>query len=896
MNSLFIIDASGYLYRSYYAIRQMTNKKGVSTNALFGFIRSILKLKEEFSPTHCIVVFDCPQGAKSRRQLYPEYKAHRKETPADLIEQIGEAKAFCSLFGLPILCSPEVEADDTMASIAVWAAKEMDSDVYLCTADKDLCQLVDEKVKILKTHKDKSTGKENAILGPSEVFQAFGVHPPQIIDYLALIGDASDNIPGVKGIGPTSAAKLLQEYGTLALLYQNLSALTAKQQQLLTEGKESALLSRQLIALDMAVDFKKEADFMALSSMDREGLLAFCQKMDFHAFIKELHLLDGYKPPLSAEAAAKSSLDYQTISEPEEIIKALKKLEEAKTPICLHVEYTPGHILHSIPIGIAFCIEACKAVFIPFNSETKPHLKKILESDNVHFFGHDLKRELHALANVGIRLPAVEWDTALASYLLHSQQRQHSLDYLIPNYFFVEKIAKEAVSPKVKKGQVAAEVPAEAWATYCCQAADYTYQLKELLSADLIKRNLLALLKELELPLMAQLFAMERHGIFVNPAVLIEFFKEVTEQIKLLKEEIFALAGLTFDLNSPKQLREVLFTVLGMGALKKTDKGHLSTDAHVLAQLSKEYPIASKINDFREVEKLRSTYIEPLLQHIEPTTKRIHCTFNQTVAATGRLSCQEPNLQNIPIRTEMGQRIRQAFCPSNEEWIFLSADYSQLELRLLAHFSGDPTLIEGFNRGEDIHAYTAAIVAGVEIDQVTPAMRRQAKAVNFGVIYGQQAFGLAQELQITVKEAAKFIENYFARYSAVKKYISETIESTRKTGYAVTATGRARLIPDINSKNFPVRAAAERLAINTPLQGTAADIIKLAMLEVQKVLASSNLQAVLLLQIHDELLLELPKEEENRVGAIVRKAMEGVMTLSVPLVVDVAIGKNWKEC
>lgn len=902
MDSLYIIDASGYLYRSYFAISQMSNKKGVSTNALYGFIRSLLKLYAEFSPTHCVCVFDGPRGTSHRRALYAEYKAHRATTPPDLIDQIEAAKTFCGLFGLPTLCVEGVEADDTMASVALWGAKERNSNVFLCTGDKDMCQLVGDKISLLKTHRDKRTGIENKILGRQEVFQEYGVYPEQILDFLALIGDASDNIPGVKGVGAVTAAKLLEKYGSLEGIYNKIDSLTDKQQQLLRNGKELAYLSKQLATLHTEVPFPHEAQAFALSPMDRPKLLAFCREMDFSSFIRELQLTDqqsGSKN--SANAATKideatSACEYNIVQGAEDVHALVERIKEKNSSICLHVEYTEGSLLTRKPVGLALCVEPTKAWYIPYSAEIAPEITALLTASYQTFFGHDIKLQMHALANVGILLPVPCFDTMLASYLLNSQQRQHSLDELIPSYFNIEKIPRDSLVRQGRKMIPIEQVSIKPLSAYCCQSADYTLRLKTLQTVQLQQRNLTALLQEIELPVLQTLFSMERRGIYLDKDVIKQLSLEAVALIDVLKEEIFSLAGESFDLNSPKQLREILFNKLKIPSVKKTDTGQDSTDANVLIQLSKQHPIAQKITEYREVEKLRSTYIDPLPQQVNPSTQRIHCTFNQAVAATGRLSCQDPNLQNIPIRSEMGKKIREAFRPQEASWIYLSADYSQLELRLLAHFSKDPTLTEGFLKNEDIHAYTAALVFDLDLADVTPTMRRQAKAVNFGVIYGQQAFGLAQELQISTKEAGEFIKNYFDRYSKVQEYLEECKQRARSTGYSITATGRERFIPDITSKNPLARSAAERLAINTPLQGTAADLIKLAMIEVQRRLTAKELQARMLLQIHDELLLELPDAELSTAHKLLKDSMESVMPLSVPLVVNLAVGKNWKEC
>jgi len=885
MNTLFLIDASGFLYRSYFAIRNMTNSKGESTNALFGFIRSVQKLRKDFPTTHIASVFDGPHNTKARDAMYADYKAHRQSMPGDLLYQILWAQHYCDLAGIPKLSIPEVEADDAMGSIAVWAA-ELGVTVYLCTSDKDFGQLVNDKILMLNTH------KENLILDARGVEESFGVPPKLMIDYLAITGDASDNVPGLSGFGPKTAAQLLKQFGSLDYILDHPEEVPGvKKQETIRQQKDQALLSRRLVTIIQDVPVPKTMDFYALKTPNFDPLREFYSNMNFHTLIKEL------EP--STPAAADIPLDYRLVDDEQAFKDMLENLESAKE-IAIDTETTDIQPLKAELVGIGLGVKPGQAWYVPLNGTlgkdyVLSHLKPFIESSKRSFFGHNIKYDLHVLSNSGIKIKNICFDTLLASWVLNSHSRQHSLDILSLEHFNKVKIPISDLIGKGKNQITMKEVPLERVSNYCCEDIDYTVRLKELLENQLKERKMEPLFRSLELPLLSVLTTMEKNGIFLDSPYLNDFSKEITAHIKELEQQIYELAGHTFNLNSPKQLSETLTDKLMLKLPKKTATGY-STSADVLEGMRHLHPVIDKILDYRTTEKLRSTYVDSLPGMTNPKTQRIHCTFNQSVTATGRLSCQDPNLQNIPVRTEQGRRIREAFRPQRPGWSFLAADYSQIELRLLAHLSEDPTLIDAFNKGEDIHAHTAATVLGIPITEVTPEQRYQAKAVNFGIIYGQQAFGLSQELGIEVKEAAAFIETYFQRYGKVKKFLEHCKEEARRTGKAMTSTGRERAIPEINSKNPHLRNAAERLALNTPLQGTAADIIKLAMLKVQEWIEKEQKLGMMVLQIHDELIFEVPDFELSLFELAVREKMEQVYRLKVPLVVNISIGKNWKEC
>lgn len=893
MKKIFIIDASGYLFSSYFAIRNMTNSKGESTNALFGFIRSVQKLIKDFDASHVVAVFDGPNNAKKRLDIYPEYKAHRSETPQDLPYQINWARDFCDLAGIPLLNIPEIEADDAIGAIAVWAKKQ-GADAYLCSSDKDLSQLVNDHIFMLNTRKD------NQIIGAAEVDEIYGVPPDKIIDLLAMTGDASDNIPGIPGIGPKTAAALINQFGSLDAILANPDQISGeKKRATIVENADKALLSRQLVTLHLDVPVPESASFYELKKTEAAPLKEFYSTMNFNSLLKELesaHASTDSSSPGHGDAAPGEYVLVDTDEEFHDLIKLLSQQKE----ISFDTETTDIHPLRAELVGLGFAFEPGKAWYVPANGKlgldtVLKGVAPLFTNPKIGFYGHNVKYDYQVLGNYGITVANISFDTLLASYLLNSHERQHNLDVLSLRYFGKVKIPITDLIGKGKKIISMREVPLEKICTYCCEDADFTCRLKELLEKELKERNLEKVMFKLELPLLKILAEMERHGIYLDTKQLKISSHSILERIKESEKEIYALAGEEFNLNSPKQLSHILQDKLQIPLPKKTATG-FSTNADILEELKNTYPIAAAILNYRSLEKLRSTYIESLPEDVDPKTHRIHCTFNQSTTATGRLSCQDPNLQNIPVRTEEGRSIREAFRPQKEGWSYLAADYSQIELRLVAHFSEDPDMINAFKNNEDIHASTAAAIFNVPLPDVTREQRYHAKAVNFGIIYGQQAFGLARELKIDVKAAAAFIDTYFKRFSHVKEYLDKCKELARKTGKAVTFIGRERQIPEINSKNGQLRQLAERLAINTPLQGTAADLIKLAMLNINHALSQAGLRGYMILQIHDELIFEIPDEEIDLFIPLVKDAMQNVFQLKIPLIVDITIGKNWKEC
>ncbi len=886
MKSLYVIDASGYLYRSYHAIQNLTNKKGESTNALYGFIRSIMKLQKDFQPEHLVAVFDGPRGIEKREKIYPAYKAQRAAMPEDLKYQIGWAQEFCDLAGIPKLVIPLVEADDTMGSVAKWAA-DQGATVYLCTSDKDLCQLVDDTVLVLNTHKD------NLILDKKGVEEAFGIPPEKMIDYLAITGDSSDNVPGLPGFGPKTAVSLLKEFSSLDEILEHPEKVPGKKkQETIVQEAAKARMSRELVTIDTNVEVPHDKSFFKLTPPpDIEKVKTFYSYMNFHTLLKDVE-----------EKSVKGELEevsYILVDSKESLDKLVNCLMGCKE-ICFDTETTHWKPLEAELVGIGFCVREREAWYVPVNGTLSQEtvlatLKPLFENPSIGFFGHNVKYDLHVLNNCGIEVKNIAFDTIIASYLLNSHSRQHSLDHLALELFGKVKIPTSDLIGRGKNEITMREVPIPKVCNYCCEDADYTFRIKQILSKELKERKLDKLFYTLELPLLSVLAKMERHGIFVDVPHLEKMGTEINKSIKVLEEEIHQLAGEPFNVKSPKQLSEILFEKMGIKPPQKTATG-LSTSADVLEMLKIDYPIAEKILEFRTIEKLRSTYIETLPGEVNPKTHRIHPNFNQSVAATGRLTCQDPNLQNIPVRTPIGREIREAFRPEKKGWSFLSADYSQIELRLIAHFSEDPSLIQAFENNEDIHAFTAASIFNIPLKEVTKEQRYQAKAVNFGIIYGQQAFGLSRELNIRVEDASAFIKTYFDRYPRIQDFLESCKKKARETGKAVTLLGRERAIPEITSKNGQIRAQAERLAVNTPLQGTSADLIKMAMLNIDQKLTKEGKFGYMVLQIHDALIFEVPDFETVAIEALVKKEMEGVYPLKVPLIVDITFGKNWKEC
>lgn len=874
----------------------MTNSKGESTNALFGFIRSVQKIIKDFSPTHLVAVFDGPRGSKKRELIYPDYKAHRAEMPQDLAYQIHWAQEFCSHAGIPYLNIPEVEADDTMGSVAVWAETQ-GAVSYLCTSDKDLCQLVNDKIFLINTRKD------NLIIDAAEVEKIHGVTPSQIVDLLSMTGDASDNVPGVAGIGPKTASALLKQFGSLDSILENSGQVVGeKKRAAIVESAETVLMSRSLVTIDIHVSIPHLEEYYLLRTPDVVRLKSFYSQMNFNSLLRDLEIASvSHSKDITADDEKRDgpSFNYRIVDDLESFNELIALLLQQKS-ICISVLGTELQPIKAELVGVGFSVNPFEALYVPFNGSLEQNnvlraLKGLFENPSIDFCGHNIKYDYQILQNYDITICNISFDTMLASYLLNSHHRHHSLDALALEYCGKVLAPLSDLTGKGKNTQRIQDVSVEKIGVMCCQSVDFICRLEQILMPAIAQRSFSKLLYELELPILKVLAGMERKGIFLDIPCLKTKSLFVQDEIQKVAQHIYSLAGEEFNLNSPKQVSYILQEKLHIVLPKKTASGY-STNADVLESLKDTHPIADALLKYRTLEKLRSTYLDCLPNEVFAKTQRIHCTFNQTVTATGRLSCQDPNLQNIPIRTDVGRQIREAFRPQKANWSYLAADYSQIELRLLAHFSEDPLLINAFKNQQDIHCATAAAILNIPLEDVTKEQRYQAKAVNFGIIYGQQAFGLSQELKISTKDAGAFIEAYFRKYSHVKAFLEYCKDLTRRTQKSVTITGRERAIPEISSKNAQLRAFAERLAVNTPLQGTAADLIKSAMLATEKMIKECSLSGFMVLQIHDELIFEVPDEEINVFVPLVKETMENVFELKIPLVVDIALGKNWKEC
>ncbi len=892
---LYVIDGMAYAFRSYFAIRNLRDSKGRPVNAVFGFARMLLKILREHQPSHIVIVFDAP-GKTFRDDMYTEYKAHREDTPSDLIEQFPKIDEIIEAFDVPIVRVPGVEADDVLATLAR-EAEVAGMEPVLISGDKDIMQSVTERTKIF----DPSKGDNGVWIGPAEVKERFGAGPPNgVIDALALMGDSTDNVPGVKGIGEKTAKALIEKYGDLDNLYAHLDELKGKQKENLAAEKDSAYLSRELVTLKSDVKFKHALDDYKRRELNRPKLAEAFAKFEFRALTAEF--MD--ETPETTE-----TLDYKLVLDKKTLATAIREMTAAGR-FAVDTETTSTEPVRAELVGISLCCKDQKAYYIPVGhtdpgllggletagqlpkAEVLAALKPLLESEKIAKIGHNIKYDYVVLFRAGAEIRGISMDTMLASYLTDPSRLRHNMDELSLKHLKRKTIPITDLIGTGSQAITFDQVPLESACTYAAEDADVTWRLSKIFQSSLRERELESLFNEVELPLIGVLARMEMAGIAIDPKLFAGLHKEIEGRLSALEREIAEMAGGPFQINSPKQLQKVLFEDLGLEPVKKTKTG-FSTDVDVLEELAPQHPLPAKILEFRTLDKLRGTYVSTLPKLVHPGTGRIHTSFNQAVAATGRLSSSDPNLQNIPIRTEMGRRIREGFVPGGPGLRLISADYSQIELRILAQVSEDEALREAFRLDLDVHRDTASRVFGVPPDQVNGEMRRRAKAVNFGVIYGISAFGLARNIGVSRGEAQKFIDNYFAQYPGVKAWLDRTIEEARVNGYVKTLMGRRRYLPEITASDRNTRSAAERMAVNAPVQGTAADIIKVAMIRLDQALAGTRSR--LLLQVHDELVVEAPAEDAEGVAKQMKEIMEGAMTLDVPIRVDVGIGKNWAE-
>jgi len=885
--TVYLIDGNAIIHRAYHAIRGLSNSKGLPTNAVFGFTRMLLKLIQERTPAFVAICFDA-KGPTFRHQIFKDYKANRPPMPEDLVQQLPYIKAIVEGFNIPSIEVPGFEADDLIGTLAR-SAQESGFDVVMVTGDKDFTQLVTERAVIWDPIKDKT-------IDVKTVLADCGIRPDQMVDAFGLSGDSSDNIPGVPGIGPKRAFELIRRFGSMESLYAEIDEVAQpKLKENLLANKDRAFLSRSLAIIDTNAPVGFDPERFHFKGPDPVRLLELFKELEFRKLMETF-----------SESEEKSQKDYRLVTDERALASLISLLKETQR-FAIDTETTALDPMRAELVGISVSVRDHAGFYIPLGHRidaTQKQLKKklvfdalkpIFEDPEIEKIGQNIKYDWIVLNRCGLELSGVSFDTMVASYLIDPSKRAHNLDQIAMDFLGYRKIAYHEVAGKGKEGVSFSEVPLEKASLYACEDADITLMARHLLSEKLKEAGLVSLFETVEMPLIPVLKRMEMHGVKVDQDRLKDLSKIFQYQLEILERKIHSLAGQEFNINSSQQLGEILFEKLGLPVQKKTrKKTAYSTDVAVLTTLAMQHELPAHILRHRTLSKLKSTYADALLELVHPETGRIHTSYNQTVTATGRLSSSDPNLQNIPIRTEEGRQIRSAFI-AREGWRLLSADYSQIELRILAHCSEDPILIEAFLNEEDIHTRTATEVFEVFPEMVTPELRRQAKVINFGILYGMGAFRLSQELGISQKMAQAYISHYFSRYQGVKSYTDRILQEARAQKRVYTLLGRTRPLPDIDSRNAAVRQGAERTAINTPIQGTAADLIKVAMIRADEALRKKSLKSAMLLTVHDELVFEVAPDETRVVSELVRDAMEGVWELRVPLKVNLALGANWAE-
>ncbi|AZN42427.1 DNA polymerase I [Paenibacillus albus] len=877
-----LIDGNSIIYRAFFALPQLTNSAGMHTNAVYGFTTMLLKLLEDEKPTHMLVAFDAGKTT-FRHEGYAEYKGGRQKTPPELSEQFPVLKELLKSFGIAQYELPGYEADDIIGTLSR-IADEGGIETVVVSGDKDMLQLASDNVTIALTRKGISDVER---YDPAEINERYGLTPLQIIDLKGLMGDTSDNIPGIPGVGEKTALKLLHEYGSVEGVIAGVNELKGKMKEKVEEHQESAVMSKKLATIYREVPLEHQADELVYNGYDDAALGDAFRKLEFKSLIERLGLSE-----VGSTAVPAAEANYEILSLSGLPASEVSKLLAASESIYIEAIGDNPHQARLIGIAVASGDRILTVTYDELMGTTlSAPVRAWLEDEHAPKKGYDLHKAELTLHWMGIDLRGVELDTMLAAYLLDPTDTSLTLAALIARYKLAAIQSDEAVYGKGAKFQVPGS---DVLAAHLAAKADAVRRLVPVLTEELEKGQMSKLCYELEQPLAVVLAGMEKQGIKVNPAVLEDLGAELERNIAQYMSDIYTHAGMEFNINSPKQLGEVLFEKLDLPAWKKTKTGY-STDAEVLEKLAPYHEIVGLILHYRQLAKLQSTYVEGLLKEIRRDTGKVHTYYRQTIAATGRLSSQFPNLQNIPIRLEEGRRIRKAFVPSEPGWTILAADYSQIELRVLAEISGDENMKEAFIKDIDIHTKTAMDVFGVTADQVDSNMRRQAKAVNFGIVYGISDFGLSNNLNITRDEAARFKEQYFAAFQGVRAYMDNIVVQARENSYVTTLLDRRRYLPDIHASNFNIRSFAERTAMNTPIQGTAADIIKLAMVNMDKELRARGLRSRMLLQVHDELVFEVPQEELELMKTLVPQVMAGALKISVPLRADVSYGDNWYE-
>lgn len=932
---LFLLDAMALVFRAYFAFsnNHRVNSQGLNTSAMFGFTNTLLEILKKEKPSHIAVVFDT-SAPTHRHEAFSDYKAHREEIPEDIAIAIPYIKRLVKAFNIPVIEMDGFEADDIIGTLAV-KAERAGFRTFMMTPDKDYGQLVTDKVHIYKPAR---MGNGAEILGVKEVCQRYGIErPDQVIDILGLMGDAVDNIPGVPGVGEKTATQLIQQFGSVDNLLAHTDQLKGKLKEKIENNREKALMSRQLATIHCDVPVDLNEDELTLTEPDKNALVELFKELEFRKLAQQILGEDIHVPAPQASngqmdlfGSVQATPDYHSgksepssddsteespilhniqntahtylIAETPEQIQTLAEEILRHESVSFDTETTGLDPLQCELVGLSFSTEKHTGWYVPVPpgrsaaQSTLMQLSSVFENSKLRMIGQNIKFDLNVLASYGVFPKCELFDTMLAHYLIQPEMR-HNMNVLAETYLHYSPVPIESLIGKKGKDQGnMRDVETELIKEYAAEDADITLQLQQHFEPLLKDTGTQKLFNEVEIPLIPVLAGMEREGIRIDLPALQDFSRTLEEDIRSIDKEIQSLAGTPFNVSSPKQVGDILFEVLKIDQKpKKTKTGQYATSEDILSKLSGKHPIVEKILDYRELVKLKSTYVDALPQLINPSTGRIHTTFNQVVAVTGRLSSDNPNLQNIPIRTTRGREVRKAFVPRDENHLLLSADYSQIELRIMAHLCGDPGLLEAFRQGLDIHTSTASKVFGVSLEEVNDEMRRRAKMVNFGIIYGISAFGLSERLNIPRKEAASIIENYFIQYPLIKDYMDGAIEQAREKGYVETMMGRRRYLRDISSQNATVRGFAERNAINAPIQGSAADMIKVAMIRLNKALESGRYKSKLVLQVHDELVLDVPKEEMEEVKALVIEHMENAMPLSIPVLVEAGFGNNWLE-
>ena len=880
---LYILDASSYVFRAYHAIGLLTNSKGFPTNAIFGFINMFNKFIMETKPEYFVAVFD--SGGKSfRNEIYDDYKANRGEAPEDISLQFPKIIEYLKLRGICVMSQENFEADDIIGSLSKkYQAKNK---ITIISGDKDFTQLINKKTIMLDTMK-------NRVTDDKEVLSKYGLKPEQMIDYFSLVGDSIDNIPGVRGIGPKTAQSLIDKFKTLDNLYKNIKKIDKERiKNLLEENKELAYISKELVTINTNLEITDDFNQFKISSSNNQELNDFFKELEFDSMID-----DDFK---------KSDLrdtKYSIINNKKDFIRLKKSLSRIKE-FSLDLETTSINALDAEIVGIAISYNSDEGFYIPLSHETDidqldlnyvlENLKEILESSKIKKIGQNLKYEILVFKNYSINLGGIYFDTMVASHFLDSSLQSYSLDNLSRRFLDHKMLSYKDITKIEKKEIPFKQVPVDVAMNYACEDSDITYKLYCIFKDKLLDKDLLAQFHKNEMPFVSVLANLESNGVFIDSKKLNDISAKFEKKINKIEKAIYKSIGYEFNINSTLQLRDILFDKLKLKPFKKTKKGEFSTDSESLQSIEDQHSIVKEILAYRFYSKLKSTYLDSLPELINVNSNRVHTSYNQTGTSTGRLSSSNPNLQNIPIKTDEGKQIRESFSSPKDDSVIISADYSQIELRLLAHFSGDPTMLKSYKNNEDIHLNTASEIFEVPINKITSQQRSLAKTINFGIIYGIGPKRLSLQIDSDIKTAKEYIEKYFSRYSRVKNYFEDTISYTRENGYIETILNRKRYLKDINSKNFILRSANERAAINTPIQGSAADVIKLAMININQDKELKN-YAKLVIQVHDELVFECKKDKVDYVSKKVKNYMENSIKIKVPLKVDINKGQSWSD-